>query len=253
MKRFVLFFIICLFSIQNLFAFDYLTHEQISISVTKFFNIFKNENLYGSFINGSNAPDFIYRHSLMTLYYSHFYNPEDPRAENNALTKMCNFYDIALQYYREGKHTKAMFNLGCAAHYIQDMCCMVHQMNWSANIPNIFVIDRNSSNPYHIEIINAHADYEKAVNCAVMDKITPLPASEKLRKDLDGKYLDGEEVVSTDPKSFAMYYANELYKNKQFNKNTKYSRSDIEDIEVFCAYKATYFLVRAFLNFFRMI
>ncbi|MGM9969645.1 MAG: zinc dependent phospholipase C family protein [Anaeroplasma sp.] len=242
MKRFILFFVICLFSIQNLFAFDYLTHEQISISVAGLFN-FKNKNLFCQFKNGSNFPDRDSRQGLRTLYYYHFYNPSDidakERKKKSALTYMYNFYCKAILNHKKGNYEEAMFNLGCAAHYIQDMCCMVHQMDWYSNLYNLVKIDLNSSNEYHKKIINAHAEYEKIVNSVVMDKIQLLEEKYSTWRN-ENKY--------TDPRKFAVYYADNLYKNKQFDKNTMYNKNDIEDIEVSCAYKATYFLMLAFFS-----
>lgn len=63
---------------------------------------------------------------------THYFNPETGKGKlkfANAVDETVWHFNRAARYWREGKYRGAMFNLGAAAHIVQDLCVPQHAAN----------------------------------------------------------------------------------------------------------------------------
>ena len=63
---------------------------------------------------------------------THYFNPDTGKGKlkfANAVDQTVWYFNRAVRHWREGKHGKAMFFLGAAAHIVQDLCVPQHASN----------------------------------------------------------------------------------------------------------------------------
>lgn len=66
-------------------------------------------------------------------YAGHFYNPHYDHFPDNALTRMAEHFDRAINYARRKHKKDAIKELGRSLHYLQDLCCPVHIWGYDFN------------------------------------------------------------------------------------------------------------------------
>lgn len=136
---------------NNVHSFGGKTHYQITRSAiinTKLLDHFPIEHrkkLKNDLLNSCNFPDND-TSSRITGFYSHFYNPDKGfdgleekdflliNLRKNAFTSMYADYLKAKELWRKGNQFESIDKLGRSIHYMQDMCCIAHEMNWRNNI-----------------------------------------------------------------------------------------------------------------------
>lgn len=118
---------------------------------------------YYEFLHGSVHPDF--RAGKPLLYQDHFWDPDpdnnftdfpnDPNSEqefyshgssvlrknlayvaDTAETRVREYFAEAVYLWRTGNHATAIYYLGLASHYLQDICCPVHSTNMLGIVDN---------------------------------------------------------------------------------------------------------------------
>ena len=150
-KLSIILLILSFVSYNNVLSFDGKTHYQITRSAiinTKLLDHFPIEHrkkLKGDLLKSCNFPDND-TSSYITGFYSHFFNPDKGfdgleekdftliNLRGNAFTSMYADYLEAKELWRKGNQFESIDKLGRSIHYMQDMCCIAHEMNWKDNI-----------------------------------------------------------------------------------------------------------------------
>lgn len=194
----------------------------------------KREKLKENLLNSCNYPDKTWS-SLFVLYKSHFINPNESFSalyeedmyngeHSNAFISMIDEYNKALMFWGSCKQVEAIEHLGCAIHYLQDMCCIAHEMSWK-------------DNNWHF-ITMRHTSYEKSVDTYLENNFEKL-----IEKYKDFDFRNNDIQLENIAVANAVTCKNN-FDNKY--KSDKYKEIDIEEVGI--AHKATCELIYLFFK-----
>lgn len=235
MKRVISFFLICIFSVSNLFAYGGKTHELLTkLVVTKL----SLEDKIGSevaknIVESCNFPDDDCTLGAGSFYTSHFFDPDkafmglddqngtswwinwfykkkNTKIPSNALIAALYFLLRAYRLWNIDEKKDSMCELGKAVHYIEDMCCSAHQVNWKANLSDAFFLK--------------HSSYESLIDSYVIDRDKRnCLLSEQNNFDFrnDGRFY---KLKADNFKELLMYFRTIIIGYATISKNTTYGR-----------------------------
>lgn len=231
-----------IFSIPTLFAFGGISHKLLTKSAivnTKLLEKFP-ESLEKNLLESCNYPDETWS-SFFVLQKPHFVNPFDGfksleeqdmyNGEHpNAFISMLDEYNNALLFWRSSKQVESIERLGRAIHYLQDMCCIAHEMCWCDNIKYFFEIDKKLFGGRHVS-------YENEVDKYIKKNFNTLITEYKNYNFRQNKYIDNTA------------FSNSMFVKEKFDEKYKSNRyKEIELEEIGAAHKATCELIYLFFK-----
>lgn len=157
-KKILSFVLIVCISTINSYAFGSTSHFNLTwtaIINTKLLDKFELKDrldIRDVLLQSCNFPD---EKERDYMFYKHFYDPaecfEGLNGGNNAMNLMNCHYKEAKKNW-EIDRNKSLKELGCAIHYLQDMCCVAHEVSWFENLLYVAIL------------FLKHQLYEKAVD-----------------------------------------------------------------------------------------